>query len=460
LVVKALRRLVFILVIGLLIAAVPVSATASESWLKGAVRDNETQFDRQLTQSIATGLDPARADQLMWRYSQVVAVQPRFFWQAPAVQHQQLVQLQQLQADLSTSYQQSLAEQRDGFQRGLRQWDALLLEAAHGGVTTEDVSETRTHFAAYAGTARTPNEFRNLGQVLAGQAAILTDRLSAYRSALTQVQVALQNARSILASAGQYPQLDLTAFRSALDSAQSDMGGAHSAQAFQPVQDRIQQTALAVQALLNSRSSAYSQLAAAQSVLGTAQSMGVAGNHAGVIGSLGAQLATASNQGTFDSIGSQLYQQQQALRNAIWQRENQVVAANVGAGKVIVISLSRQALTAYQNGTAVLTTLVATGRPALPTPPGVYNVFARMSGFYMVSPWPVGSPYWYPKSYVNFGLEFLGGGYFIHDAPWRSWYGPGSNLYNGTHGCVNVPYSPMLFLWNWAPIGTTVIVQY
>ena len=164
---KALRRLVFILVIGLLIAAVPVSATASESWVKGAVRDNETQFDRQLTQSIATGLDPARADQLMWRYSQVVAVQPRFFWQAPAVQHQQLVQLQQLHADLSASYQQSLAEQRDGFQRGLRQWDALLLEAAHGGVTTEDVSDTRTHFAAYAGTARTPNEFRNLAQVLA-----------------------------------------------------------------------------------------------------------------------------------------------------------------------------------------------------------------------------------------------------------------------------------------------------
>lgn len=459
-VVKALRRLFFILVIGLLVAAIPVSATASESWLQGAVRSNEAQFDRQLTQAISTGLDPVKADQLMWRYSQVVGLQPRVFWQAPAVQHQQLDQLQRLQSDLDASYQQSLAEQRDGFQRGLRQWDALLLEAAHGGVTTDDVSDTRTRFTAYAGTARTPNEFRNLAQVLAGQAAILTDRLSAYRSALSQVQVALQNARSILASAGQYPQLDLTGFQSALDSAQGSIGNAHSAQAFQPVQDQIQQTAVAIQALLNSRSSAYSQLAAAQSVLGTAQSMGVAGNRAGVIGSLGAQLSTASNQGAFDWISSQLYQQQQALRNAIWQKKNQVVAANVGAGKVIVVSLSRQALTAYQDGTAVLTTLVATGRPALPTPAGVYHVFARMSGFYMVSPWPIGSPYWYPRSYVNFGLEFAGGGYFIHDAPWRSWYGPGSNLYNGTHGCVNVPYSPMVFLWNWAPIGTTVIVQY
>jgi lipoprotein-anchoring transpeptidase ErfK/SrfK len=57
-------------------------------------------------------------------------------------------------------------------------------------------------------------------------------------------------------------------------------------------------------------------------------------------------------------------------------------------------------------------------------------------------------------------MEFIGGGYFIHDAPWRSWYGPGANLYNGTHGCVNVPYGPMATLWSWAPIGTTVVVQY
>ena len=457
---KGLQRLVFILVAGLLVAAIPVSATASEEWLRTSVRGSETQLDRQLTQAIATGLDPAKADQLMWRYSQVVAEAPRVWWQTPAVQHHQLDQLQQLQADLTASYRQSLAEQRDGFQRTMRQWDALLVEASHGGVTTDDLGDTRTRFAAYAGTARTPNEFRNLAQVLAGQGAILTERLSAYRSARTQADVALQNARSLLASAGAYPQLDLAWFAATLASAQADLGGVHSAQGFQPVQDRIQQTALAVQALLNSRSSAYGQLAAAQSILGTAQSMGVAGNRAGIIGSLAAQLPTAATQPAFDAISWQLYQQQQALRNAIWQKENALVVANLGVGKVIVVSLSRQVLTAYQDGAAVLTTYVATGRPALPTPAGVYHVFARMHGFYMVSPWPYGSVYWYPNSYVNYGLEFIGGGYFIHDAPWRSWYGPGSNLYNGTHGCVNVPYNPMVFLWNWAPIGTTVVVQY
>ena len=136
------------------------------------------------------------------------------------------------------------------------------------------------------------------------------------------------------------------------------------------------------------------------------------------------------------------------------------VSYNAGVGKLIVISLSRQVLTAYQDGAAVMTTFVATGRPQLPTPPGVYRIFARYSPYKMISPWPYGSPYWYPDSWTNWAMEFAGGGYFIHDAPWRSWYGPGSNIYNGTHGCVNVPYSQMSFLWNWAPVGTTVVVQY
>ena len=51
-------------------------------------------------------------------------------------------------------------------------------------------------------------------------------------------------------------------------------------------------------------------------------------------------------------------------------------------------------------------------------------------------------------------MLFRDGGYFIHDAPWRSDYGAGSNLRGGTHGCVNVPLSGETWLWNWAPVGT------
>src|SRR5207248_4884776 len=85
------------------------------------------------------------------------------------------------------------------------------------------------------------------------------------------------------------------------------------------------------------------------------------------------------------------------------------VAYNAGVGKVIVVSLSRQVLTAYQDGNAILTTFVATGRPQLPTPPGVYHIFARYSPYKMISPWPYGSPYWYPSAWTSFAMEFAAG---------------------------------------------------
>ena len=70
-----------------------------------------------------------------------------------------------------------------------------------------------------------------------------------------------------------------------------------------------------------------------------------------------------------------------------------------------------------------------------------------------------GSPFWYPSAWVNYAMEFIPGGYYLHDAPWRSWYGPGSNLYDGTHGCVNIPLGPMTQLYAWANVGDEVIVQ-
>lgn len=130
------------------------------------------------------------------------------------------------------------------------------------------------------------------------------------------------------------------------------------------------------------------------------------------------------------------------------------------AGHEIVISLSRQHLWAYANGKLVMDTLVATGMPDLPTPPGVYRIFKKVSPYQFISPWPTGSPYWYPTVWSSYALEFIDGGYFIHDAPRRTLWGPGTNLTSaGTHGCVNVPVEPMSRLYPWAKLGDQVIVQ-
>jgi lipoprotein-anchoring transpeptidase ErfK/SrfK len=128
-------------------------------------------------------------------------------------------------------------------------------------------------------------------------------------------------------------------------------------------------------------------------------------------------------------------------------------------GKLIVVSLASQSLTFYQDGKIIATTVVATGRPALPTLTGTFHIKAKYSPYQFISPWPKSSPYWYASAWTNYAMLYDDGGYFIHDAPWRTVYGPGANLTNGTHGCVNVPYTTMAFLYKWASVGTTVQVQ-
>jgi hypothetical protein len=134
-------------------------------------------------------------------------------------------------------------------------------------------------------------------------------------------------------------------------------------------------------------------------------------------------------------------------------------------GKRIIVSLSQQTLYAYDGDKLELRTYVTTGNPSLPTPAGHYSVMQKLSPFEFISPWPPGSPYWYAPSWVQYAMLFRDGGYYLHDAPWRSAFGPGTNgpgqpgtNYGGTHGCVNIPPGPMTFLWNWTLVGTTVDV--
>lgn len=133
----------------------------------------------------------------------------------------------------------------------------------------------------------------------------------------------------------------------------------------------------------------------------------------------------------------------------------------------IVVSLKQQRLWAMDGNHVLFTSLVTSGGPALPTPTGDFQIIDRESPFTMHSPYPTTSPFWYADSPTNFALLFQINGYFIHDAPWRSAYGPGSNTVDGipgsnttgTHGCVNVPYYPMAALFNWAAMYTPVHVR-
>jgi hypothetical protein len=143
-------------------------------------------------------------------------------------------------------------------------------------------------------------------------------------------------------------------------------------------------------------------------------------------------------------------------------------SASSGQGKIIVVSISQEELYAYNNGQLFITTPVTTGQVQLPTPTGTYHIFAKYSPYTFISPWPVGSPFYYSTVTANYAMEWRADGYFLHDAPWRTVFGKGTNYLHwdpqmgedpGSHGCINVPTPAMAQIYNWATIGTTIQIN-
>ncbi len=134
-------------------------------------------------------------------------------------------------------------------------------------------------------------------------------------------------------------------------------------------------------------------------------------------------------------------------------------------GKVILVDLSRQWLWAYEDGNPVFDTPVTTGQPGLETPTGDYTVLSKITDTWFTSAWPPSSPYYFAPELVHYGLYFLDGGFYIHDASWRHKFGPGTNVPHtdpdgthetGSHGCVEVPTPAGAWLYQWAPAGTVI----
>lgn len=134
-------------------------------------------------------------------------------------------------------------------------------------------------------------------------------------------------------------------------------------------------------------------------------------------------------------------------------------APELAAEREILVSISKQHMWAYDHGQVVVDAVIVTGRPELPTPTGTFRVFAKYSPYRFVSPWPKGSPYYYDPLWSNYAMEFAGGGYFIHDAPWRTDWAHGADQRDGSHGCVNVQTGPMSTFYAWARLGDLVIVE-
>jgi len=122
--------------------------------------------------------------------------------------------------------------------------------------------------------------------------------------------------------------------------------------------------------------------------------------------------------------------------------------------KRIEIDLSEQKMRLYENDKMIKEALVSTGQPGMETPIGefqIYNKFPR-AWSKMASLW---MPYW---------MAFLPTGFMgIHELPeWPNGHKEGEKSlgHPASHGCIRLGVGDAKFVYDWAEIGTPVIINF
>ena len=120
-------------------------------------------------------------------------------------------------------------------------------------------------------------------------------------------------------------------------------------------------------------------------------------------------------------------------------------------GKFVVVDISSQILTLYDNNKIILETPVVTGNQGIyDTPTGKFEIKRKEIDTYLVGP-----GYY---THVNYWMPF-NGGIGLHDANWRSKFGGNIYVNNGSHGCVNIPSEHADDVFENVSKGTKVLVQ-
>lgn len=124
--------------------------------------------------------------------------------------------------------------------------------------------------------------------------------------------------------------------------------------------------------------------------------------------------------------------------------------------KLVEVDVVSKQMWLYEKGNLVKTYAISAGAPETPTPIGQFKTYAKFSVQDMRGNNPDGSKYFQPK--VPWISYFKAGGYAIHGNYWRpaSWFG---NV-NSSHGCVSLPVAQAKEVYDWMPIGTTIITHY
>ncbi|MGD0284329.1 MAG: L,D-transpeptidase [Candidatus Saccharimonadales bacterium] len=122
--------------------------------------------------------------------------------------------------------------------------------------------------------------------------------------------------------------------------------------------------------------------------------------------------------------------------------------------KLLEVDTTTKRMYAWQDGQLINTFLVTAGAPATPTPLGQFKIFSKYLVQNMTGYNADGTRYYQPNvQWINYFYQSDA----IHGNYWRP-----ANVFgniNTSHGCVGVVNSDAEWIYNWAPIGTTVIVH-
>lgn len=122
--------------------------------------------------------------------------------------------------------------------------------------------------------------------------------------------------------------------------------------------------------------------------------------------------------------------------------------------KWILIDRSSQTLSAYEGEVLFVQEKISTGLEFTPTPRGTFTVYKKTPSRYMQGPIPGISTKFYDLPGVPWNLYFTHQGAVIHGAYWHDHFGE-----QWSNGCVNLPPERAKILYQWADLGTRVIVQ-
>ena len=127
--------------------------------------------------------------------------------------------------------------------------------------------------------------------------------------------------------------------------------------------------------------------------------------------------------------------------------------------RYIDVDIADQTVRVYdENSQLVLESACVTGIPDHATDEGVYQIYEHSMNVTLVGFDYNGDGQPDYQTPVTYWMPF-NGGQGLHDAYWRGAFGGDIYLYDGSHGCVNLPSDVAAQLFEWAHEGDVVVVH-